>query len=42
MYDPNTEESLTFNIESYALRKALGKKITEIYMSSGVFTDYSR
>lgn len=42
MYDPTAEETLTLTIESYALRKALSKKITEIYMATGVFTEYNR
>lgn len=42
IYDPNQSESISFEIESYALKKALSKMITDKYMKSGVFTDYNR
>jgi len=42
VYDPNTPESLTFLIESNSLKKALSKRVTDVYMGTGVFTDYNR
>lgn len=42
VYDPNTPESITFHIESYSLKKALSKRVTDVYMGTGVFTDYNR
>ena len=42
IYDPTTEDKLTFNISSYSLKKALSKKITELYMNTGIFTEFSR
>ena len=29
-------------MESYALKKALAKRVTEIYISTGIFTEFSR
>lgn len=42
VYDPNTSDTLTFQIESYALKKALSRRITEIYLNTGIFTEYTR
>ena len=42
VYDPNTTESLTFEIESYSLKKALSKRVTDVYMGTGVFTEFNR
>ena len=42
VYDPNSSEAVAFEIESYALKKALAKKVTEIYMATGIFTEFSR
>lgn len=42
VYDPNTSDTLTFNIESYALKKALSRRVTEIYMNTGIFTEFTR
>ena len=41
-FDPTGEEKITFTIESYSLKKALSRKITEIYMSTGIFTEFTR
>lgn len=42
VYDPNTTSDLVFEIESYSLKKALSKRVTEVYMGTGVFTEFSR
>lgn len=42
VYDPSTADTQTYQIESYALKKALSRKITEIYMGSGIFTEFTR
>lgn len=33
---------MTFQIESYALKKAIARKVTEKYMSTGIFTEFTR
>ena len=40
--DPETDDKLTFDIESLALRKALSRKVTELYMGTGIFTEFDR
>ena len=42
VYDPTSKETIVYNLQSYALKKALGKRVTEVYMSSGIFTEFSR
>lgn len=42
VYDPNTTEDLTFQIESYSLKKALSKRVTDVYLGTGVFTEFNR
>lgn len=42
VYDPTTSDQLVFEIESYALKKGLAKRVTEIYISTGIFTEFSR
>ena len=42
VYDPNAKETLTFHIQSYALKKALGKEVTILYMNTGLFTEFTR
>ena len=42
VYDSNSGETLTFNISSYSLKKALGKEVTKLYLKTGVFTEYQR
>lgn len=42
VYDPNTTENHTFDIESYSLRKALSKRVTDVYMGTGVFAEFNR
>lgn len=42
IHDPNTNDTLTYQIESYAMKKALGRKITEKYLNTGIFTEYNR
>ena len=41
-FDPTAEEKITFQISSYSLKKALSRKITEAYMSTGIFTEFTR
>lgn len=42
VYDTNSGELLTFNIQSYSLKKALQKEVTKVYNRSGVFTEFTR
>ena len=42
MYDPNAKDTLTFHIQSYALKKALGREVTINYMNTGIFTEFQR
>lgn len=42
VYDPNTSERLTFQIESYALRKQMSRRVYEKYSNAGIFTEFSR
>ena len=42
VYDPTSKDSIVFNLQSYALKKALGKRVTEAYMATGIFTEFSR
>jgi hypothetical protein len=42
VYDAKTSDKLTFQIESYALKKQLSRKVTEKYMGTGIFTEFSR
>lgn len=42
IYDPNNPEQITFEIESYALKKQLAKMITDRYMKQGIFTEFNR
>ena len=42
VYDPTAQQNLVFQIQSYALKKALSKKITELYMNTGIFTEFQR
>jgi len=42
VYDPTTSDKLTFQIDSYALKKALSRRVTEIYMGTGIFTEFTR
>ena len=41
-FDPTSEEKISFTIPSYSLKKALSRKITEEYMSTGIFTEFTR
>ena len=42
VYNPMETDSITFEIESYPLKKGLAKKITERFMSTGIFTEFGR
>ena len=42
VYDPTGSDSLLFDIESYSLRKALAKAITERYLATGLYTEMNR
>jgi len=42
VYDPNTTENRLIDIESYSLRKALSKRVTDVYMGTGVFAEFNR
>ena len=42
VYDSNSELTHTYQIQSYALRKALAKEVTNQYKGTGVFTDFTR
>jgi len=42
VYDPTSSNKLVFCIASYSLKKALSKKVTKVYMSTGVFTEFQR
>lgn len=42
VYDPNTDDRLIFNVQSYALRKALDRSVSEIYADTGLFLDFQR
>ena len=42
VYDPTTSDRLTFQIESYALKRALSRKVTDIYLNTGIFTEFTR
>ena len=42
VYDPTSKDTIVYNLQSYALKKALGKRVTEAYMSSGIFTEFTR
>ena len=41
-YDPTAGDRLIFQIQSYALKKALSKRITDKYMGTGIFTEFQR
>ena len=40
VYDPTSNQKLTFDIASYSLKKALSKNVTKVYMNTGIFTEY--
>ncbi len=40
VYDPSQQNKLVFNLDSYSLKKALGKQVTKHYMKSGIFTEF--
>ena len=40
VYDPSQQNKLVFNLQSYSLKKALGKQVTKNYMKSGIFTEF--
>ena len=42
VYDPNTTETHVIEVESYSLRKALSKRVTDVYMRTGVFAEFNR
>ena len=42
VYDTNSEERLVFQVQSYSLKKALAKEVTNVYKGTGVFTDFNR
>ena len=42
VHDSNSEDKIIFEIYSYPLKKALGKKVSEKYMNTGVFTEFQR
>jgi hypothetical protein len=42
VYDTNSEEKLVLMIQSYSLKKALAKEVTNVYKGTGVFTDFTR
>lgn len=41
-YDPTACDKISFNITSYSLKKALSRRITDIYMNTGIFTEFTR
>jgi hypothetical protein len=41
-YDPTAGEKISFTIQSYSLKKALSRKITDKYISTGIFTEFTR
>ena len=41
-FDPTSAQFITFKIDSNSLKKALSRKITEAYMSTGIFTEFTR
>jgi hypothetical protein len=42
VYDTNSEETHTFYTQSYSLKKAIAKEVTNVYKGTGVFTDFVR
>ena len=42
VYDGNSNKTLTFNIASYSLKKALQKQVTKNYIGTGIFTEFAR
>ena len=40
VYDPSQQNKLVFNLQSYSLKKALGKQVTKNYMKSGISTEF--
>ena len=42
VYDVSSAESFLVDIESYALRKAFSKAITEKYLATGLYTEMNR
>lgn len=42
VYDPTTNKQIIFNIPRNALKKALSKEVTRVYMNTGIFTEYKR
>jgi len=42
VYDPTTNDKLVFNIQSYALRKALDRNINDLYVDTGIYASFDR
>ena len=42
VYDASSASKLVFNIESNSLKKALSQAVSQRYMNTGVFTEYSQ
>ena len=42
VHDSSSDDKLIFQINSYPLKKALSKKVSEKYMNTGVFTEFQR
>jgi len=42
VYNPNEKENLVLDISSYALRKALNRKVTDKFVNTGLYADFSK
>ena len=42
VYDPNTEDKIRFNVQSYALRKALDRNVNDLYADTGIYVESYR
>ena len=38
----HTQGQIKFSIQSFSLKKALGKRVTDLYMGTGVFAEFTR
>ena len=42
VYDTLSENKIEFIIASYSLKKALSKRVTDVYNRTGIFTEFQR